>query len=44
MTRLQYWGDDSQIAVLGVRKLWGDDAKVGIFLELKQITETEIQL
>ena len=44
MTRLQYWGDDSQIAVLGVRKLWGDDAKVGIYLELKQITETEIQL
>lgn len=40
MTRLQYWGDDSQIAVLGVRKLWGDDKRVGIYLELQELNNT----
>ena len=38
MTQLQYWQDDSQIAVLGVRKAWGDDNRVGIYLELKPLT------
>lgn len=33
MTRLNFWNDDSQIAVLKFTKRWGDDPGIGIWIE-----------